>query len=87
MDLDAAILIARQHKEHDKLVAAKQYLADRGIAAMGPNSTFIYTDSKGKTHERQEEAELLRARRHSDDRTDARSEDRAPADGRTGADA
>lgn len=33
-----------------KLERAKQYLADRGIAAMGPNSTFIYTDSKGKTH-------------------------------------
>jgi hypothetical protein len=34
----------------ERLMKAKQYLADRGIAAMGPNSTFIYTDSKGKRH-------------------------------------
>lgn len=44
--------ITRQNRMDAKLTAAKQYLADRGIAALGPNSTFIYTDSKGERHER-----------------------------------
>ena len=52
LELDDLIKMNRQEDMDRKRIAAKQYLADRGIAALGPNSTFIYTDSKGERHER-----------------------------------